>query len=189
MTYETSAVMEDTNMLDTFSQQIQGCLQLIIDMSAPDRLKAADLWNDASIKLQHILIEDSIQENTEKEANETEEIEKSTISKTNKEAVSVSFKETSEAVQNIQVADETNVTVTPSITFEDQDIRRSQVTRYLIFSCLQDGGSPAAHLRFACLNLARLGLNDGAKLWVSFKLNWQALATAQLTTRYHLRIF
>ena len=135
MTYETSAVMEDTNMLDTFSQQIQGCLQLIIDMSAPDRLKAADLWNDASIKLQHILIEDSIQENTEKESNETEEIEKSTISKANKnkEAVSVSFKETSEAVRNIQVADETNVTVTPSITFEDQDIRRSQVTRYFRF--------------------------------------------------------
>ena len=137
MTYETTAaVMEDHNMLDTFSQQIQGCLQLIIDMSAPDRLKAADLWNDASIKLQHILIEDSIQENTEKESDETEKIEKSTISKTNKEAVSVSFKEPSEAVRNIQVADETNVTVTPSITFEDQDIRRSQVTRYLIFLCL-----------------------------------------------------
>jgi len=135
MTYETSSVMEDTNMLDTFSQQIQGCLQLIIDMSAPDRLKAADLWNDASIKLQHILIEDSIQENTEKESNETEEIEKSTISKTNKEAVSVSFKETSEAVQNIQVADETNVTVTPSITFEDQDIRRSQVTSAINIKC------------------------------------------------------
>ena len=137
MTYETSSVMEDHNMLDTFSQQIQGCLQLIIDMSAPDRLKAADLWNDASIKLQHILIEDSIQENTEKESNETEKVEKSTISKTDKEAVSVSFKETSEAVQNIQVADETNVTVTPSITFEeDQDIRRSQVTRYFILLCL-----------------------------------------------------
>ena len=35
----------------------------------------------------------------------------------------------------------------------------------------KDGGSPAARLRFARLTLARLGLNDGAKLWVSFKLN------------------
>ena len=28
----------------------------------------------------------------------------------------------------------------------------------------EDGGSPAARLRFARLTLARLGLNDGAKL-------------------------
>ena len=34
----------------------------------------------------------------------------------------------------------------------------------------KDGGSPAACLRFARLTLTRLGLNDGAKLWVSFKL-------------------
>ena len=31
-------------------------------------------------------------------------------------------------------------------------------------------GSPAARLWFARLTLARLRLNDGAKLWVSFKL-------------------
>ena len=37
---------------------------------------------------------------------------------------------------------------------------------------IKDGGSPAAHLRFAHLTLARLGLNDEAKLWVSFKLNF-----------------
>ena len=30
--------------------------------------------------------------------------------------------------------------------------------------------SPAARLRFARLTLVRLGLNDGVKLWVSFKL-------------------
>ena len=30
--------------------------------------------------------------------------------------------------------------------------------------------SPDAHLRLAPLRLARLRLNDGAKLWVSFKL-------------------
>ena len=35
---------------------------------------------------------------------------------------------------------------------------------------LKDGGSPAARLRFAHLTLAHLGSNDGAKLWVSFKL-------------------
>ena len=29
---------------------------------------------------------------------------------------------------------------------------------------IKDGGSPAARLRFARLTLARLGLNDGAKL-------------------------
>ena len=34
----------------------------------------------------------------------------------------------------------------------------------------EDGGSPAARLWFARFTLARLGLNDGAKLWVSFKL-------------------
>ena len=34
----------------------------------------------------------------------------------------------------------------------------------------KDGGSPDARLRFACLTLARLRLNDGAKVWVSFKL-------------------
>ena len=32
---------------------------------------------------------------------------------------------------------------------------------------MKDGGSPAARLRFARLTLARLGLNDGAKLWVT----------------------
>ena len=34
----------------------------------------------------------------------------------------------------------------------------------------KDGGSPDARLRFARLMLARLRLNDGAKLWISFKL-------------------
>ena len=34
----------------------------------------------------------------------------------------------------------------------------------------KDGGSPDARLRLARLGLARLRLNDGAKLWVSFKL-------------------
>ena len=34
----------------------------------------------------------------------------------------------------------------------------------------KDGGSPDARLRLASLGLARLRLNDGAKLWVSFKL-------------------
>ena len=38
---------------------------------------------------------------------------------------------------------------------------------YILF---EDGGSPDARLRFARLLLARLRLNDGAKLWVSFKL-------------------
>ena len=36
--------------------------------------------------------------------------------------------------------------------------------------CKKDSGSPAARLRFARLSLARLGLNDGAKLWASYKL-------------------
>ena len=35
---------------------------------------------------------------------------------------------------------------------------------------IKDGGSPDARLRLACLSLARLRLNDRAKLWVSFKL-------------------
>ena len=39
-----------------------------------------------------------------------------------------------------------------------------------VSTCLQDGGSPDARLRFARLTLARLRLNDGAKLWDSFKL-------------------
>ena len=34
----------------------------------------------------------------------------------------------------------------------------------------KDGGSPDARLRLALLRSARLRLNDGAKLWVSFKL-------------------
>ena len=38
------------------------------------------------------------------------------------------------------------------------------------FYTIEDGGSPDARLRFARLTLARLRLNDGAKLWVSFKL-------------------
>ena len=35
---------------------------------------------------------------------------------------------------------------------------------------LKDGGSPDARLRVAHLRIARLRLNNGAKLWVSFKL-------------------
>ena len=34
----------------------------------------------------------------------------------------------------------------------------------------KDGGSPDARLRLARLGAARLRLNDGAKLWVTFKL-------------------
>ena len=34
-------------------------MQSIVDMPVADRLKAADLWNEASMKLQQILNEDS----------------------------------------------------------------------------------------------------------------------------------
>ena len=39
-----------------------------------------------------------------------------------------------------------------------------------LLNIVKDGGSPDARLRLARLGLARLRLNDGAKLWVSFKL-------------------
>ena len=39
--------------------QIQACLQSIVEMPVADRLKAADLWNEASLKLQQMLNEDS----------------------------------------------------------------------------------------------------------------------------------
>ena len=42
-------------------------------------------------------------------------------------------------------------------------------TSQIVHSIIEEG-FPAARLRFARLTLARLGLNDGAKLWVSFKL-------------------
>ena len=40
----------------------------------------------------------------------------------------------------------------------------------ILGGCKKDGGSPDARLRLARLWLARLRLNDGAKLCVSFKL-------------------
>ena len=59
--------------------QIQACLQSIVEMPVADRLKAADLWNEASLKLQQMLNEDSTstsaasiksEENIEKEVRE-----------------------------------------------------------------------------------------------------------------------
>ena len=59
-----------------------------------------------------------------------------------------------------------NVLITGESNFDEingQLIRGSYLKR-------KDGGSPDARLRLARHVLVRLRLNDGAKLWVSFKL-------------------
>ena len=53
-------------------------------------------------------------------------------------------------------------------------ILNSKILNVVIYTLhctrIKDGGSPDARLRLARLGLARLRLNDGVRLWISFKL-------------------